>query len=165
MNNKCLTCGTPMKGTRENIKDDLIGLDGVTLKGVMVYRCLKCGERLLGIHKIVEMHRQLAMAVARRREKLGPKEIRFLRKYLGLSSKDFADKMGVDKTTVSKWERVDAPAPMGQPAERLLCLMVMVDKPVEEYPLEETGLVEARPLRMVLEEGKGSQAWRVVPSS
>src|SRR3712207_8850641 len=48
----------------------------------------KCGERLLGIYKIAEMHRQLAMAVARRRERLGPKEIRFLRKYLGLSSKD-----------------------------------------------------------------------------
>jgi hypothetical protein len=73
--------------------------------------------------------------------------------------------MGVDKTTVSKWERVDAPAPMGQPAERLLRLMVMMDRPVEEYPLEETGLVEARPIRMVLEEGKGSQGWRVVPSS
>jgi putative zinc finger/helix-turn-helix YgiT family protein len=165
VNHKCLMCGTPMKGTRENIKDDLIGLDGVTLKGVMVFRCPKCGEREMGIHKIEEMHRQLAMAVARRREKLGPKEIRFLRKYLGLSSKDFADKMGVDKTTVSKWERVDAPAPMGQPAERLLRLMVMVDRPVEEYPLEETGLVEARPIRMVLEEGKGSQSWRVVPSS
>lgn len=165
MNNKCLVCGTPMKGARENFKDNLIGLDGVTLKGVMVYRCPKCGEYEVGIYKISELHRQLAMTVARRREKLGPKEIRFLRKYLGLSSKDFADKMGVDKTTVSKWERVDAPAPMGQPAERLLRLMVMVDKPIEEYPLEETGLVEARPVRMVLEEGKGTQGWRLVTAS
>jgi hypothetical protein len=73
--------------------------------------------------------------------------------------------MGVDKTTVSKWERVDAPAPMGQPAERLLRLMVMVDKPIEEYPLEETGLVEARPIRMVAEECKGAEAWRIVPAS
>ncbi|HZH76174.1 MAG TPA: type II TA system antitoxin MqsA family protein [Archangium sp.] len=165
MNNKCLVCGTPMKGGRENIKDHLIGLDGITLKGIMVYRCPKCGEREVEFYKIEELHRNLAMTVARRREKLGPKEIRFLRKYLGLSSKDFADKMGVDKTTVSKWERVDAPTPMGQPAERLLRLMVMVDKPIEEYPLEETGLVEVRPVRMVIEKGKGSQAWRIVPST
>ena len=165
MNDKCLTCGTPMKGTRENIKDNFIGLDGVTLKGVMVYRCPKCGEREVEIYKISELHRSLAMTVARRREKLGPKEIRFLRKYLGLSSKDFADKMGVDKTTVSKWERVDAPAPMGQPAERLLRLMVMVDKPIEEYPLEETGVVEARPVRMVVEGSTGPQAWRILPAS
>jgi hypothetical protein len=54
---------------------------------------------------------------------------------------------------------------MGQPAERLLRLMVMVDKPIEEYPLEETGLVEARPVRMVVEEGKGAQAWRIVPAT
>jgi hypothetical protein len=43
--------------------------------------------------------------------------------------------------------------------------MVMVDKPIEEYPLEETGLVEARPVRMVVEGGKGAQAWRIVPAS
>lgn len=165
MNSMCLVCGTPMKGARENIKDDLIGLDGVTLKGVMVYRCPKCGEREVGIFKMEELHRHLAMTVARRREKLGPKEIRFLRKYLGLSSKDFAEKMGVDKTTVSKWERVDAPAPMGQPAERLLRLLVMVDKPIDEYPLEETGLVEARQVRLVVEEDKGSERWRIVPAS
>jgi putative zinc finger/helix-turn-helix YgiT family protein len=154
-----------MKVTRENIKNDLIGLDGVTLKGVMVRQCPKCGEREVGIYKISELHRCLAMTVARRREKLGPKEIRFLRKYLGLSSKDFADKMGVDKTTVSKWERVDAPAPMGQPAERLLRFMVMVDKPIEEYPLEETGVVEAKTVRMVVEGSTGPQAWRILPAS
>jgi hypothetical protein len=54
---------------------------------------------------------------------------------------------------------------MGQPAERLLRLMVMVDKPIEEYPLEETGVVEARPVRMVVEGSTGPQAWRILPAS
>ena len=74
-----------------------------------------------------------------------PQEIRFLRKYLGLSSKDFASKIGVDHTTVSKWERVDETQGMGPVAERFLRMFFLYEKPVDEYPLEEMGAEAAAP--------------------
>lgn len=45
--------------------------------------------------------------------------------------------MGVNHTTVSKWERVDDSQAMGAVSERLLRLFVLTEKPVEECPLED----------------------------
>jgi transcriptional regulator with XRE-family HTH domain len=63
----------------------------------------------------------------------GP-EIRFLRKFLGLSGVDFARRMGVAPEVVSKWEHDKDP--IGGQSDRLLRMMVVRDRPVEEYPLE-----------------------------
>ena len=83
------------------------------------------------------LFREVARTLATKRARLMPQEIRFLRKHLGLSGRDFARKMGVDHTTVSKWEGVENPRDMGPIAERLLRLFVLTEKPVEEYPREE----------------------------
>ena len=42
-------------------------------------------------------------------------EIRKLRKRLGLTQQQLADKLGVDRTTVSRWERGEVePSPMAE---------------------------------------------------
>jgi DNA-binding transcriptional regulator YiaG len=56
-----------------------------------------------------QLHTTLAQAVATKKERLTPKEIRFLRTYLGYSSADFARKLGISLPTVSRWEREGKP--------------------------------------------------------
>lgn len=128
---KCPECGATTKVTREDHPYTEAGLPNVILRGVEIRLCPKCGERELVIPRIEQLHRELAFAFAGRKAHLTPAEIRFMRKYLGWSGKDFARAMGVTPEQVSRWENG---APMGATAERLLRLMVLRERPVEEYP-------------------------------
>lgn len=131
---KCIECGGTMSSARENVKYTASGLPHVTLVGVEVRRCKACGEQETVIPKIEQLHRVLALAVSKKHARLMPEEIRFLRKSLGWSGVDFAEKMGVTPETVSKWE--NGKKPMGPVAERLLRLSVASTPPVAEYPLD-----------------------------
>jgi len=79
-----------------------------------------------------------------------PKEIRFLRTFLGYSSADFARKVGVSLPTVSRWEREDAPLGMKSTAEKLLRIMVLADDAMRSYQLEEMASEEpaSTPVRL-----------------
>lgn len=147
MNNKCGVCGTKMKDSREAVPYEC-GLDGIVLENVSVYRCPSCGEREIEVPNTLQLHRAIALALARKAERLAPREIRFLRKYLGLSSTEFADKVGVRKSTVSRWERVDEPTPMGGQTERLLRVLVMSERPVDSYSLDEIAVKDPKTMQM-----------------
>lgn len=137
-NNKCMQCGTDgMKGARENFRYDISGLDGITLEDVMVYRCSSCGEYEVSLPRIQDLHATLAREIATKKERLGPKELRFLRTYLGYSSADFARRIGVSIPTVSRWESEEDPLGMKPAVEKLVRLMVLMEEAVKEYPLEE----------------------------
>jgi len=154
----CMVCGTPMKASRENVPYDEAGLPGVTLVGVEVHRCPKCGEHEVAIPAIEQLHESLAMELIAEPGRLRGAEIRFLRKYLGLSGAEFARRIGVDPATVSRWE--NDKDKMGGQADRLLRLMVVHGKPVEEYPLEKLDEVSdeaKRPKRYELRSEHG--AW------
>jgi hypothetical protein len=45
----CLQCGAEMRMKRENCKYDASSLPGITLLGVEVSRCPKCGEHEVAI--------------------------------------------------------------------------------------------------------------------
>ena len=152
---RCRVCGTPTEVRHENYKYDASGLDNITLENIEVRHCPKCGERQALIPGLAELHKSIALALAEKRERLLPKEIRFLRKYLGLSGADFAAKIGVDPATVSRYESTSDPQPMGKQTERLLRLMVIVERPVQSYPLEELATQEPRPVHMTLAPRKG----------
>ena len=147
MNNKCGVCETKMKNKRETVLYQC-GLDGIVLEDILVYLCPRCGEREVEVPNTLKLHHEIAMALARKAERLGPKEIRFLRKYLGLSSTEFANKVGVDKATVSRWERVEEPTSMGGQTERLRRVLVMSERPVESYSLDELAVKAPRTMRM-----------------
>lgn len=148
----CLMCGKKMKSTRENRKYDFSGLEGVTLLDVEVLRCSSCGEEEVGIPSIEGLHAALARHMAERKERLMPNEVRFLRKHLGLSTQDFARRMGVARETVARWESASEPLRMKTATERLLRLMVLLERPIDHYPdeLDETATKEPRPLKTAL---------------
>lgn len=130
----CEQCGGATATARENFHYTASGLPNVTLIGVQVSRCPKCGAFEVEIPRIEELHRTIASAVVAKRAPLAAAEIRFLRKWLGWSGVDFAAHMGVTPETVSRWEK--GSLSMGAAADRLLRLMIVNKAPVQDYALE-----------------------------
>jgi putative zinc finger/helix-turn-helix YgiT family protein len=130
---KCIECGTEMKTTRENAP--FKALPGTVLVGVEVSRCPKCGSSETAIPAMDTLVRMLAGAVIRKRARLNGDEVRFLRKYLGYSSADFAKRIGSSPSTVSKWE--NGVQPIGLHSDLLLRAMVALDKKVDAYTSDE----------------------------
>jgi putative zinc finger/helix-turn-helix YgiT family protein len=124
---KCARCGRPMRTARENYLYRECGLSTVTLVGIEVGRCRHCGEHEAVIPRIDQLHRIIAVTMARKVPRLAPEEIRFLRKHLGWSGGDFAAHLGVSAETVSRWE--NGGATMGPAAERLLRLAALTRAP------------------------------------
>jgi putative zinc finger/helix-turn-helix YgiT family protein len=130
----CLPCGGKLAKKRENYRYTSCGLPNVTLVGVEVRRCGKCGDHEVVIPRIEELHRVLAAAIVRRASRLIPAEVRFLRKYLGYSGVDFAKVIGVSAESVSRWE--NAKETMRPSVEKLLRMLVAYTQPIRDYPIE-----------------------------
>ena len=155
---KCTECGGTMKTHRENYRYDASGLP-VTLAGVEVSRCSKCGAHEVAIPRIEELHRVIALAVITKAGRLAPPEIRFLRKSLDWTGGEFARHVGVDVATVSRWE--NGRQAMGPVADRPLRMIVGCRQPGPGYPVEKLTEVRgtpARPARIGVRDAKG--AWR-----
>ena len=131
---KCNECGSPMKTRKENYRYSECGLKNVTLVGIDVSRCPRCGNYELSIPHIEELHRLIARVLIEKTTRLTGEEVRFLRKCLGWSGADFAKHIGVAEETVSRWE--NSSAPIGPQADRLLRLMVAQGRLTTNYPTE-----------------------------
>ncbi len=160
---ECLACGGSTKVRREkHYRYAECGLPNVVIEdAVKVTICGRCGETYTSIPAIDELHRQIAAAVIRKKGRLAPAEIRFLRKWLGWSGVDFAKRTGTKPETVSRWE--NGKASMSPQADRLLRLLVAKETPVMEYPVDVLAQVAAddetaTPVRVELE--KGPKGWK-----
>ncbi len=156
---KCMQCGSATETKSETYLYDRGGIRA-TLVNVPVHRCAACGDFEVEIPLIVQLNQALADTLIRQPSRLTGAEIRFLRKALGWSGVDFAQHMGVDAATVSRWE---AGQRMGASAERLLRLAVSVGTPAQDYSLDHlaTDLSETtKPVPMRFE--CADDAWRLV---
>jgi putative zinc finger/helix-turn-helix YgiT family protein len=160
---QCLGCGGLTKTRREkHYRYAESGLPNVVIEdAVKVTVCERCGETYTSIPDIEELHRQIVAAVIRKKGRLAPAEIRFLRKWLGWSGVDFARRTGTKPETVSRWE--NGKASMSPQADRLVRLLVAKETPVMEYPVDVLAQVAAddgpsTPVRIELE--KGPRGWK-----
>jgi DNA-binding transcriptional regulator YiaG len=113
----------------------------------------------VAIPQLEELHRVIALAVISKSSRLAPQEIRYLRKFLDWSGAELARHLGVDGSTVSRWE--NGQQAMGPVADRLLRLIVGCRQPERTYPVEKLTQVRsapAKPARIGVREAKG--AWR-----
>jgi putative zinc finger/helix-turn-helix YgiT family protein len=159
----CVVCGGPTKTRREkHYRYTECGLPNVIIEdAVKVTACERCAETYTSIPAIEGLHRQIAAAVIRKKGRLAPAEIRFLRKYLGWSGADFAKRTGTKPETVSRWE--NGRALMGPQADRLLRVLVAREAPVVEYSVDVLAQVAAddgstTPVKVELE--KGPKGWK-----
>ena len=142
MKRMCRACGKgELVSVRERVHYTGSGLPNVWLENVEVRRCPACKEHVVVLFAVEHLHRAIALAVAKKSSRLTGVEARFLRKVLGFSGVDFARHLGVDPTVLSKWEN-DA-LPIGEQSDRLLRLMGVHGRPIEEYPLEKLADIDS----------------------
>jgi DNA-binding transcriptional regulator YiaG len=99
---KCLRCGEIYQTEIGEYHYLESGLDNLWLCGIEIYRC-KCGESA-AIPQPLTLHRTIAKCLLMQKNPLSGKEIRFLRKHMAMKAIEFAKRVGVDNSTVSRWE-------------------------------------------------------------
>ena len=100
---KCDQCGKAAHKKIGNYKYKESGLDNVYLENIPVYKC-SCGISYPSIFRLHRLNELIALTLVEKPALLSGNEIKFLRKNLHVPSKLFANKLGVGKTTLSKWE-------------------------------------------------------------
>ena len=159
---KCDKCRTPMMQERGNHLYDSSGLQ-VTLVDVKINKCPECGNSGVAIPRIAQLNRAIAAVVVHKKGRLSFSEVRFLRKILGWSSADFAETVGVDATTVSRWE--NGKQTIGPQADRLLRMLVVHESPIPDYAAHDLrnadgeGVERTIPLRF---EQSQTKSWTMV---
>jgi putative transcriptional regulator len=100
---KCSQCGKATTKKIGNHKYTESGLNNVYLQNISLHEC-SCGVSYPSIFKLSRLNELIALALVEKPALLTGNEIKFLRKNLYMPSKLFANKLGVGKTTLSKWE-------------------------------------------------------------
>lgn len=119
---KCVMCGAATAPpTFERVP--YLALPGVQLDHATVHRCPQCDEEYVNIGALGDVEARVAQALAWHPGRLTGRQVRFLRRCLDWSGKDFAQHFEVDPATVSRWEN-DAQE-MTPQAEKLLRLAVV----------------------------------------
>ena len=156
--NTCDNCGSAVVSSRGTWDYLESGLDNVWLCNVEIRECTSCGERSVVIPAITSLHKRIAIDLAYSPQALRASELRFLRKYLGVSRADLADLIGMREIDVTRWESTgDA----GRSVEMLLRVLVLRGRPAEEYPVEQLaqlGVAPAAPVRRIAVT-KGANGW------
>jgi putative zinc finger/helix-turn-helix YgiT family protein len=123
----------------------------ITLEGVEVRRCARCGYFEVSIERPEALHRTIAAAVIRKPTRLSGPELTFLRQQLDLNGRELADVLGVRNESVSRWER--GREPIGPTVDRLVRALVALKLGGDEpFPVEVLSNIEgdAEPLRLAI---------------
>jgi putative zinc finger/helix-turn-helix YgiT family protein len=83
----------------------------VRLGTVPGYTCDACGGQTLDGTTIDHVEHVLALAITQKPCLVSPQEAKFLRKHLGLTQDKLAERLGVARETVARWEIGDAISP------------------------------------------------------
>jgi len=119
----CSNCGVEAKVKTGIYPFHESGLSGVILMGVELIECDACQNVDPIIPDVNDLMRALAWHLTTQKYRLSGEDVRFLRKYLKMSGVEFARILGVDKSTLSKWENDEDP--IGTANERLIRSLVL----------------------------------------
>jgi len=133
---RCMSCGRAELGKPELGEVPYLSLPGTTLMDVEVRQCPACYDDEVAIPRIEELDRLLVRVVTAHGGRLTGEEIRYLRRFLGWSGRDFARHFEVDPATVSRWET--GAQQMDPRADQLLRMCASRLEPVESVQELET---------------------------
>lgn len=136
----CRRCGGAY-GPLEQVTVPLRALPTVQVCGIEGQRCSSCGDLSYQLPNMEELLRVVALLLVHKTERLSGAEARFLRKWLGWSGQDTAEKLGFTPEHVSRWE--NDKVPISETADKLLRSLVLVRSPIDDYAAwdAELGLV------------------------
>ncbi|MFP4381979.1 MAG: type II TA system antitoxin MqsA family protein, partial [Candidatus Sumerlaeia bacterium] len=102
---RCLLCKKgDLISNREEYHYTESGLDNIYLENIEVSRCSACHEEIVSIPAMPELNSLIGLILIKKKSPLNGKEIRYLRKNIGLKANEVAELMGVDTSTFSRWE-------------------------------------------------------------
>ncbi len=84
---------------------NLSGLSNVLLSGITVFYCTKCGFDMPEIPRIVELHHGITRYLVDKETHLTGEEIKFIRKSLGYSLKNFSELVETPQETLNHIEK------------------------------------------------------------
>ena len=84
----------------------LLGMVQVKVENMPALKCDRCGK-ITVTGPVIDGVSMLLAAHILSNPRIGPYEVRFLRKLLGDTQDEFADKLSVDRVTVNRWENSD----------------------------------------------------------
>jgi transcriptional regulator with XRE-family HTH domain len=140
---KCPKCDNPteiIKDRPYHYKES--GLDYVWLSGILQFKCRKCRETYVEIPHITELHMHIGKTIVCKKESLTGQEIRFLRKEIGMKSKDMAAALSIEPETYSRLE--NGKQPIAPYHDKNLRLIYVINAS------ENTGKVLSRNSRSIL---------------
>lgn len=135
---RCRRCGGAY-GPSEPVTVPLRALPTVQVTGIEGQKCSGCGDLKYGVPNIEDLFRVIAGLLVQKPERLSGSEAQFLRKWLGWSGQDTADRTGFTPEHVSRWE--NDKAPISETADKLLRGLVLAREPIDDYALWEINLV------------------------
>lgn len=120
----CSACGGATAIERGDYDfSELADVRGVVLTNVELIRCQQCRNVDPVIPRMSEIMRLIGIAIAMQPRSLRGDEVRYLRKYLGVSAERFAAILGVNKSVMSRWE--NGHDDIGQQSDRLIRLVFL----------------------------------------
>ena len=119
----CLDCGGPLRKVRKDYRFTASGLNNVVLRKIEVLVCDTCKIEIPRIPRLNDLMSTIALAIIAKPYKLEGQEIRFLRKFLGLTGEKFAKILNIDKSHLSRVE--NGSLPVSDMADRLVRLVVL----------------------------------------
>ncbi|MGH9639209.1 MAG: hypothetical protein ACRD3Y_04055 [Bryobacteraceae bacterium] len=131
---KCGSCGKRSKVRKGNFRYDEIGAP-ILLKNLQISECTACGMREPILRDKKRLMDAIAFAVAGQPWKLRGSDVRFLRKYLGMTGLAFGKLVQVEPETLSRWENDQQD--IGKNTDRLVRFVVLGKSPELRKNIEE----------------------------
>jgi putative zinc finger/helix-turn-helix YgiT family protein len=122
----CVECGSGVERVRKDYHFVESGLDNVILREIEVDVCPECGDSPR-IQRIEDVLLTIAAGLIAKPYELTGKEVRFLRKTLEVSVEDFARKLGVDRSHLSRLE--NGALAISRQTDRLVRALVLLHRP------------------------------------
>jgi DNA-binding transcriptional regulator YiaG len=160
---RCDVCGVEMTRSEATVADPyhfkLSGLPNVFLVGIDVRRCPQCRAEIPLVPRMAQLTQTIAKSLIEKPTALTGDELRFLRKFAGMQSKEFAAQIRVDPSTYSRVET--GKQELGGPAEKLARAVAAHKrhmKEIRDVVLNAEQAGEAKWERIVLE--PTARGWR-----
>jgi DNA-binding transcriptional regulator YiaG len=102
-NRSCTECGEPQNVVRKRVSYPESGLNNVELFNVPVWTCVN-GHEELEIPAVSELHELLAHMIIRKPAPIVGAEVKFLRRRVGMTAKEFAPRIGLTPVRLSQLE-------------------------------------------------------------
>jgi putative zinc finger/helix-turn-helix YgiT family protein len=123
----CRACAGETQLLRQDYQFKESGLDNVILKNIEVLVCKQCGSIVPRIPRLNDLMRTIVVAMIAKPSELEGTEVRFLRKFMDETIEQFARKLGVNRSHLSRVE--NGSLAISKQTDRLVRALVLLHKP------------------------------------